>query len=151
MLQFTVKRTLDDELQERSEEYVDVSLVNEAVQDEAWWTYGVILQCVGGVTCDLQLFSRSCDCHKAAELELDNIDTYYRRAKAVAKEAGSASFKCPAKGMHCKNFAVFEADKLCKRRFSDIKFKLLSKCKRLSAARTRIMGDLTPQLNSLCM
>ena len=141
MVSFAAKRSHHDLEEENNSEYVDVTLVADAIKDASFWIYSVMLSLIGGCLFDLQLLSRSCECHKAKYIDASMIDTYAKRAKAAAREAGIGG-SCVARGMRAKDLSSNAAQKLLDRRFKVFKYELLVHCSSLSSARwNEIMVD----------
>ena len=142
MVTFHVKRSWHDLEEENRDDFVDVQLVRDAVNDEYFWVYTVLVSCTGGLLYDLSLFSRGCACHKAEDIDMACLDTYAARAKAAMQESGGVGM-CVGRGQRATDFACNKGELLLKRRFHEFKVELLIQCVSLSKKRRdEVMADL---------
>ena len=141
MIHFQFKRNQYDDLEQNSRSYVDVQVVADAVQDKGQWAYTTMVSVTGGVLWELQVFSRSCDCHGVSEIDPTDLSTYARRARKAAKGLG-ISQPCTAHGMRAKDFSCGKAERLITVRFHTFKYQLMIRCQALTKKRRdEVMSD----------
>ena len=140
MVSFGCKRSASDLDGEKNDDHVNIALVSASIADQGFWVYTLMISLIGGCFYCIQNLSRSCDCHRAKDIDLNDVDTYAKRARAAAKESGQGP--CVAKGIRVKDFSSNVAEAMLETRFRTFKYELLVQCKGVSAKRRdEIMAD----------